>query len=449
MTVGPSANKPPGITTIEDVTCLGCGCLCDDLVVSVDGPANRVVEIERACDLGRALFLNTWPPVDDEPNAWLDGIGISPQLALDQAAGWLRSARSPMILGWSRLTIDAQRAGVALAERLRARVVLGSPDSLLAFQSAGQVGGTLGEVRDRARAVLFWEADPLSTHPRHGERFSIEPIGRFLPRGRADRAILVATSSQEPTATSRVADHLLTFEPSHRFALIWTLRALALGRPLSAPATLEATGLDLQAISAWFEPMRESPYSAIFHDLDRLGLPESHAIHEALLLLSRDLASNENRCAIASLGGAGNPSGAEHVLAWQTGVTGAVDFASGEPRFLPWELDLERCLLEERVDLLMMFDDSLLERLSAAAQAAALALPRLIITHGDARVQQGPSVVLECSRPGLDEAGSVRRGDGVVLPLRQVLASQRPTAADWIRLLLARLESRDSSTVDP
>jgi formylmethanofuran dehydrogenase subunit B len=39
---------------LSDVTCLGCGCACDDISITVrDG---RIVEAARACDLGVAWF---------------------------------------------------------------------------------------------------------------------------------------------------------------------------------------------------------------------------------------------------------------------------------------------------------------------------------------------------------------------------------------------------------
>ncbi|MFL5460398.1 MAG: hypothetical protein ACJ8AY_06905, partial [Gemmatimonadales bacterium] len=39
---------------VENVTCLGCGCSCDDLTVTVSN--YRITEVTPACPLGRAWF---------------------------------------------------------------------------------------------------------------------------------------------------------------------------------------------------------------------------------------------------------------------------------------------------------------------------------------------------------------------------------------------------------
>ena len=68
----------------------------------------------------------------------------------------------------------------------------------------GQVSSTLGEVRDRADLVVFWDVDPVATHPRHFERYSVEPLGRFVDRGRGGRMVVVI--GQEMTATAAASD---------------------------------------------------------------------------------------------------------------------------------------------------------------------------------------------------------------------------------------------------
>ena len=40
--------------TIESVTCLGCGCGCDDLRVKVSG--GRIVDVSPECPVSRAWF---------------------------------------------------------------------------------------------------------------------------------------------------------------------------------------------------------------------------------------------------------------------------------------------------------------------------------------------------------------------------------------------------------
>jgi formylmethanofuran dehydrogenase subunit B len=68
--------------TIPDVACTVCGCVCDDLAITVDG--GRVVRAEGACRLAEPWFLaqNAAAP----PAAAIDGRPVALDAALDRAA---------------------------------------------------------------------------------------------------------------------------------------------------------------------------------------------------------------------------------------------------------------------------------------------------------------------------------------------------------------------------
>ena len=59
------ADGPAALRVIEDATCTFCGCVCDDIDISVDTQTNHIVEAKRACVLGKAWFFNpfAWPLV--------------------------------------------------------------------------------------------------------------------------------------------------------------------------------------------------------------------------------------------------------------------------------------------------------------------------------------------------------------------------------------------------
>ena len=42
---------------VTDATCTFCGCVCDDIDISVDVEQNKIVEAKRACVLGKAWFF--------------------------------------------------------------------------------------------------------------------------------------------------------------------------------------------------------------------------------------------------------------------------------------------------------------------------------------------------------------------------------------------------------
>lgn len=182
----PDASSGPALSrAVADATCTVCGCLCDDLTLAVaDG---RIVAAERACEIGRRWFLADHDQTG-LPLATILGQAAEPEDAMDRAAAILRQAQAPVVLGLTRTSNETVAAALAIADRLGAVVDVGEAAStfpvLRAVQRIGRVSATLGEVKNRADVVVFWGVDPLVTHPRHWERYSVEPHGRFVPRGR-------------------------------------------------------------------------------------------------------------------------------------------------------------------------------------------------------------------------------------------------------------------------
>src|SRR5688572_19552230 len=266
--------------TIPDVACTVCGCVCDDLAITVDG--GRVARAEGACHLAEPWLLsqNAAAP----PTAAIDGRPAPLEAALDRAAELLKAARSPLIYGLSRSTTEGQRAATALADRIGATIdttaSTGHAPSLLALQQVGESTCTLGEVRSRADLVIFWGSDPVRTHPRHLERYSADPVGRFVPGGRKDRTIVVV--DERETESAKLADLFIEVPRGRHWETLWTLRAMVKG--LECPPT--AVGGPLSTLA---ERMKACRCGVIFFGSgvtrDRLA----HRTIEALLLLVADL----------------------------------------------------------------------------------------------------------------------------------------------------------------
>src|ERR1700722_11269990 len=169
---------------VESFACTACGCVCDDLRLTVSG--DRIVLAENACVLSEPWLLQQ--NGETPPAAEIEGRPVPPEDAIARAADIFWQARSPLIYGLSRSSTDGQRAAVTLAESLGATIDTSASQchtpSVIAQQQVGKVSGTLGEVRNRADLVVFWGADPVITHPRHWERYSVNSSGRFIPGGR-------------------------------------------------------------------------------------------------------------------------------------------------------------------------------------------------------------------------------------------------------------------------
>ena len=162
-TAAPGATDPiahPARRTISDVTCLGCGCLCDDLQLDVSG--GQIESFRPACPLAADWLLR---PARAVPACRIEGRSAPVEQGVERAAQLLAAARYPLIYGFERATCEAQRVAVGIADRLGGAVdtstsVFGGPTEA-DFKQIGEVTATWGEVSSRADFVLFWGADPV------------------------------------------------------------------------------------------------------------------------------------------------------------------------------------------------------------------------------------------------------------------------------------------------
>src|SRR3954452_23707764 len=95
-------------------TCTVCGCVCDDMELTVEG--HKITKAKNACVLGTAWFLNHH--IEDRPVATIDGKPCTPHKAIERAAQILANARYPIIYGLSDTTCEAQRVAVTIADRI-------------------------------------------------------------------------------------------------------------------------------------------------------------------------------------------------------------------------------------------------------------------------------------------------------------------------------------------
>src|SRR4051812_8436184 len=101
---------------IENVTCLGCGCACDDIGIVVrDG---RIAEARNACELGVEWFGDGQLPVRSR----IGDRDVSLNEAVDEAARILAGASRPLVYLAPDISCETQREGAAIADMLRARL---------------------------------------------------------------------------------------------------------------------------------------------------------------------------------------------------------------------------------------------------------------------------------------------------------------------------------------
>jgi formylmethanofuran dehydrogenase subunit B len=154
---------------IDPVTCLVCGCLCDDIAVVKQG--ENITAAGNACVRGTEWLLRDRSHEPGKPAALIQGRPVEAAEAVELAARLLMKAHAPIILGLGRSTNETVAAALELADRIGAVVEPGDSRTaaprVLAFQRVGRVSAILGEVKNRADVVVFWGADPVVSYPRH------------------------------------------------------------------------------------------------------------------------------------------------------------------------------------------------------------------------------------------------------------------------------------------
>jgi formylmethanofuran dehydrogenase subunit B len=415
------------VSTIADIACAVCGCVCDDLRVSItDG---RITRAEGACSLAEPWLLGQG--TSTPPDATLDGQAAPLEMAIERAAGLLRRAQSPLVCGLTRTDTDAVREAIALAERLGANIDILGPGGacppLTAVQEVGEVTCSLGEVRHRADLVIVWGADPVVSHPRLLER-TVDTVGDFVPLGRAGRTLIVVDTQR--TQTVERADLFVPVEEGKAFETLWTLRGLvhSQGEPASAP------GFSPPGIEDLTHRMKTCRFGVVFFG-DGLSRQGGRSV-EALLRLVSDL-NDHTRFYARRLRDGGET--AEQVLTWTTGYPAAVNLGRGHPRHNSGEFSAQDLLLRDEVDLCVVVGSRGLERFAPAALERLRTIPVIVLDNPDVECPVPTSVRITTAVAGIHTGGTVYRMDGVPIPLRVLLPTAYPSEAEVLRAMRERL----------
>ncbi len=349
------------------------------------------------------------------------GRDVSLDEAIAAGAALLTRARLPLVYGLVESTVEAQREAVALARRLAGALDTAASaahaGALAAFQAAGALTTSLGEMRRRADLVLFWGLDPDGVEPGF--------VARYAPprAGRVRIAVDVGPAAGPPGVEER-----LRIPPEREVECLLALRAFLRGRRVE-PAAAAPLGLPLDALRGLARRLSASAYGIIVSD----GEPPSERRDPlcAVTLNALPRQARERSRLRSLLVRRGNSVGADNVLTWLTGFPAAIRFGPDGARFDPSGSSAEALLASRRADAALVVG-ALPERyLSAQALASLNALPTV-------RVGGTPAgQVFISTAPSDETTGHVFRMDGVPLH-RQGRAGSLPSEADVLaRLCLA------------
>ena len=448
---------------VSNVTCLGCGCTCDDITVTADD--NRIVEARHACGMGE-----TWFGDGSAPGLVLaDGDDVGMDVALDAAAALLAGAARPLVYLAPELSCEAQREAVAIADAVRARLDSVTTATILptvlAQQERGRAAATLGEVRNRADLVVFWGVDPAARYPRYAERYAPDPPGLHVPDGRRSRTVVAVDIGNARGPAD--ADLRVSFAAADEVAALSMMTAavseVGLKPDFDAPVRLKrdsdaqvrrkpdptssaddvgsgfsrsgsdvGSGFSRSGIGLLLDTLLAARYAVVVADPEPGAAKENRDAGRAAALVALTQALNgRTRCALSLLRAGGNRSGADAVMTWQTGYPTAVDFWRGAPVYRPYAASADG------------FDVVLIAGVGSEIPAALLEatahIPLIVIGPQASEVGLPHArVAVDTAIAGIHEGGTAFRMDDVPVPLRPSLEGP-PAAAAVLADLRRRL----------
>jgi formylmethanofuran dehydrogenase subunit B len=458
---------------VKAVTCPICGCLCDDIELTVKN--DEIVKVKNGCSMCESKFFGYAEHRTSKPLMRKNGelVHVSMKEAVTAAAEILANADYPLLYGWSSTSCEAIRVGLELAEEVggvidNTSTVCHGP-SVLSVQDVGLPSCTLGQIRHRADLVIYWGSNPWSAHPRHIERYTAFSEGKFeksewkayltktkaatakkkfesvlrrmnleeekrmlspLPKGpcpailKKGRKLVVVDVRK--TRTADVADYFIQVEPNRDYELFQAFRALIRDEELEVD---EVAGVPVEYLEEVADAMVECSFGVIFFGLG-LTMSEGKMRNvDAAICLTRDL-NTRTKFVIMPMRGHFNVSGADIVFTWQTGYPYAVDFSLGYPRYNPGETSAVDVLLRKESDAALIVASDPVANFPRAAAEHLTKGPLIVVDPHMNATSQMADVVFPSAFVGIETAGTAYRMDHVPLRLRKIVDPPKGILSD-------------------
>ncbi len=459
---------------VRAVTCPVCGCLCDDIELTVK--KKEIVKVKNGCAMCESKFLGyNGEHRLVKPLMSKDGelFEVAFEEAVEKAAQILVNANYPVLYGWSSTSCEAIRAGLELAEEVggvidNTSTVCHGP-SELSVQDVGIATCTLGQIRHRADLIIYWGSNPWSSHPRHIERYTAFSEGRFekskwcgyITKVKASvakkkfqsairRVIVEERSSLPPppqrdpseilsktgrklvvfdvrrTRTADIADYFVQVEPNKDYELLQVLRALVRDEDIDVD---EVAGVSVKHLEEIVDAMVSCEFGILFFGLGLTMSKGKMRNINAALSLARDL-NVRTKFMIMPMRGHFNVTGADTVFTWQTGYPYAVDFSTGYPRYNPGETSIVDILMRKESDAALVIASDPVANLPRKAVEHLVQNPLIVIDPHMNATSQMADVIIPSACVGIEASGTAYRMDHVPLPLKKVVNPPKGVYSD-------------------
>jgi len=401
--------------------CTGCSLLCQDIEVDVsDG---RLSKAKNLCRKGHGHFQASF---SERTFPMIGGKQVDLNQAIARAAEILRSAKSPLLLGWSNSTLEAQRVGISLAEKLGATIDDTSTfcqDSLMESILSGNLpSSTLDDVRNYADTSIFWGADPSNSHPRHLSRFSYYPRGEKRQKSyEEERTCLVVDVRMSATA-ALCKENLYRVSPGGDAEFIEAIISVLEGkipRVGDKKKMIELGGL-----------LKKTEWGAIFPGPGLVySLQGNMEILERLLARLNEITVFK----VVPMVGHFNTRGFYELLREKTGHVNRVSFKGGEIAHGPEQSVMTAA---KSCDAALIVGSDPLSSLPFGTAQALARLPLIAIDPHRSLTTDAAEVVIPSAISGLEAGGTAVRTDGVKIEFEPIIEAGIPADEQILKRIM-------------
>jgi formylmethanofuran dehydrogenase subunit B len=455
------------MTVIKSAICPICGCLCDDLELTVEN--NEIVKMKNGCAVCEAKMVHGYK--EDrilEPMIRKDGVlvPVSMEEAVKKAAQILTDAKYPLLFGWECCTSEVQSLGVEMAEELGSALdnvcsICHGP-SMMATQEAGIPSCTLGQVRHRADLIIYWGSNPWASHPRHVERYTAFPEGRFeksewksymqklkagagkkklealsrrkdikyQPQPRPQSCIVDSPPQSikkdgrklivfDPikTMTAEIADYFVQVEPNTDFEVMQTLRCLVNDQEVDVD---KVGGIPVEYLKEVADAMVNCSFGVIFFGLGLTASSGRFRNVEVAIKLAQDL-NRKTKFVVIPMRGHFNITGANLAFAWATGYPYAIDFSQGYPQYNPGEFSVIDLLKRGDNDATLVIGSDPGAHFPKPSMQKMMKKPLIVINPDMNCTSKVGDVLFPTQWCGIESEGTAYRMDGVPIMVKKIV----------------------------
>jgi formylmethanofuran dehydrogenase subunit B len=294
--------------------CSGCSCLCDDIEIELEG--NQIQKIKNACVRGAAL-LSASDKQERRATCLVNGEETFLDKAIREASHLLQQAPRRLIFGLDNSTLEAQAAGIELAQALGA--VIDDTSSFChgplieSILTGALPSGSLSQIKDTADLFIYWGSNAHQSHPRHLSKFFLPFYTELEEAGWVQKATLSCVEVRD-SETSSLCDPVFKLPPAGDRDFI----AQVLNVSMGGEGTAEA--------KAFVELIKKSHFGVIFAGL---GLTYSLDGDYSLFAEMVQKLSQWTRLVVIPMVGHFNMRGFNQSLYKKTGYINRMSFANG------------------------------------------------------------------------------------------------------------------------